>query len=219
MHINSKSWQIRKQFFLIALHSDHVDWLALSVQSWNRCLVFALGTREAPVFPVGIRKEGRLLPASPVQQHSAAGKPQRTLQVKTQPFALHLCCSDLHGQHAGLAARSRRCLQHSRATGTVLAPFISTLSIIYLHIHIYTDVSGKSSCHRNMQSGWKRLHPKVGWTWLFKSRELAMHEVMGKCTSLLAQPVLWLKLLLTQSEFRYITDFPHRSLPWSANWF
>lgn len=93
-----KAEKIRKQFFLIALHSDHVDWLASSVQNCNRCLVFALGIREAPVFPVGIATEGRLLPANPVQQPSAAGKPQHRFQVKTQPFALCLCCTDLHGE-------------------------------------------------------------------------------------------------------------------------
>lgn len=76
-HISSKSWEIRKQLFLIALRSDHVAWLALSAQNCSRCLDFALGIA---VLPVGITTEGRLLPASPLQQHSAAAKPHHRFQ-------------------------------------------------------------------------------------------------------------------------------------------
>lgn len=39
-----------------------------------------------------------------------------------------------------LAARNGRHLQHNGGTDTFLAPFTSTLSIIYLHTHIYTQM-------------------------------------------------------------------------------
>ena len=42
-------------------------------------------------------------------------------------------------RRTALAARNGRCLQHSGGTDAFLAPFAGTLSIIYLHTHIYTQ--------------------------------------------------------------------------------